>query len=85
MSFKTWLIENNIFRYDASIPDQKLLQNIAYVRRDPRFAQYGDDQIEMMLHHHTPEEILSHGPEESLARYRDFSIGDAMSLGDLDF
>ena len=53
MQFKHWVNEN-VFRYDpqGNIKPELLLQ-LAAIRRDPRFAQYGDDQIEMMLLHHT--------------------------------
>jgi hypothetical protein len=74
-----------LFRYDPDIPDQQLLKNIAIIRQDPRFAQYDDMQIEKMLMHHTPQEILQHGPDEALARYRDLSVQDDAFDGDFDF
>ena len=79
MNFASWLRENQIFRYDpkGNIKPE-LLRQIAAVRQDPRFAKYGDDQIEMMLHHHTVAEILKFGPEKALERYNDFSIWDEL-------
>jgi hypothetical protein len=81
MQFKHWVNEN-VFRYDpqGNIKPELLLQ-LAAIRRDPRFAQYGDDQIEMMLLHHTVKEVLAYGPEKSLERYNDLSILDGL-LGD---
>jgi hypothetical protein len=74
--------EKELFRYDPSIPDKKLLQNIEFIRRDPRFAQYDDMQIERMLMHHDPQEVLRYGPEECLSRANDLSFRDQI---DLDF
>lgn len=85
ITFKQFLEAQNLFRYDPDIEDQKLIQGINAVRQDPRFAQYDDYQIEMMLMHHTPQEILQHGPDEALARYRDLASQDAMYDGGFDF
>jgi hypothetical protein len=77
MNFKQWF---EVFRYDPTGNIKpELLEKITLIRKDPRFEEYGDDQIEMMLHHHTVDEILKYGPEVALERYNDFSILDAMT------
>lgn len=82
MKFKEWLqIESDTFRFDPNGNIKpELLKKISIVRQDPRFEEYGDDQIEMMLMHHTPEEVLKFGPEVSLERYQDLSMGDAFGF-----
>ena len=91
MNFRDWINgQDKQFRYSPTIADptsadyeptkqtRELIANIAYIRRDPRFANWDDHQIEMMLMHHTPEEILKHGPERALERWYNFSILDGM-------
>ena len=83
-TFKQYLEVFGFVRYDADIPDQDLLRKIAIIRKDPRFAEYDDQQIETMLLHHTPEEVLKYGPDECLSRYMDLSVKDALDLGDFE-
>jgi len=66
------------FRFDPEALSPKERRHFAMLRADPRFEHYDDRQLEMMLLHHTPEEVLKYGPEQALARCNDLSFLDGI-------
>lgn len=79
-NFKEWM-NRPVFRYEPEDLKPEVYQKILTIRKDSRFEEFGDDQLEMMMHHHTVEEILKHGPDKCMERYNDFAISDEMDLG----
>lgn len=72
-------LESSFFQYDRENQNpqlRNLISQIDIIRRDPKFVNYDDHQIEMMLFHHNPQEVSQHGPERSLARHNDLSMTD---------
>ena len=87
MKFKNWI--ESFFRYDQSIGENnpkhaELLRNIDFIRKDHRFSQYDDMQIEKMLFYLTPQEVIKYGPQDSLERTEAGQFYDKYS-GELDF
>jgi hypothetical protein len=75
----------DVFRFDPNVLPAKQRAEFAKLHADPRFAKYGDDSLEMMLMHHSADEVLQLGPEEALDRYNGLSVLDGLELGGIDF